>query len=117
MSTVSMRQLAILTNFTCRPARQHALLALSVAMAISACSASSSPDPTAIKGKFDIGSRSLYLECSGSGNPTVVMDAGLGNTHATWQAVVGREQGVANVHLRPGEPWLQRRGAETTNKR
>ena len=63
------------------------MLALSFALVMAACSASSSPDPNEVKGKFDIGGRSLYLECVGAGNPTVVMDAGLGNTHTTWQAV------------------------------
>ena len=45
-------------------------------------------DPNAIDGTFDIGGgRSLYLACSRKGSPTVVMDAGLGNTHETWHAV------------------------------
>lgn len=67
--------------------RERAFLALFVAITLSGCAASSSPDPTAIKGKFDIGGRSLYLECSGTGSPTVVMDAGLGDTHTVWKGV------------------------------
>ena len=63
-------------------------LAIGGALALSACSAAASPDPTAIKGKFDVGGRSLYLECSGSGSPTVVMDSGLGDTHTVWSTVV-----------------------------
>jgi pimeloyl-ACP methyl ester carboxylesterase len=43
--------------------------------------------PGAIQKAFDVGGRSLYLECAGKGSPTVVMDAGLGNTHETWQSV------------------------------
>ncbi len=82
-----MRRRAILTILTLRPVSRQMLLAVSVAVGLSACSASASPDPTAIVGKFNIGDRSLYLECHGSGRPTVVMDAGLGNTHTTWQAV------------------------------
>ncbi len=67
----------------------HRLLALLAvgAIIVSGCSAAATPDPTAIRGKFDIGGRSLYLECSGSGAVTVILDAGLGNTHATWQSV------------------------------
>lgn len=92
-----MRRRAILTMFTLRPVRQQALFAVFVAMALTACSASSSPDLSAIKGKFDIGGRSLYLECSGSGSPTVVMDAGLGNMHTTWQAVAPAVSKLARV--------------------
>jgi len=72
---------------TRRPLAGSLIRAITVVMALSACSASSSPDPIAIAGKFSIGGRSLYLECSGSGSPTIVMDAGIGNTHATWQGV------------------------------
>ncbi|MEO8468365.1 MAG: alpha/beta hydrolase [Chloroflexota bacterium] len=62
-------------------------LTSAVVIILAACSAAPSPDPTSIKGKFDVGGRSLYVECSGSGSPTVVMDAGLGNTHDTWRLV------------------------------
>ncbi len=67
--------------------RTNALLAVVGTMLLCACSAATSPDPNAIKGKFDIGGRLLYIECSGSGTPTVVMDAGLGNSHDTWKSV------------------------------
>jgi pimeloyl-ACP methyl ester carboxylesterase len=63
-------------------------LALTLVVLLAACGASASPDPNAIKGKFDVGGRSLYLECAGAGSPTIVMDAGLGNSHTTWNAVV-----------------------------
>src|ERR1700675_2833812 len=35
----------------------------------------------------DIGPRSLYLDCRGSGTPTVVLEAGSGSDSATWWAV------------------------------
>lgn len=55
---------------------------------VAACSSAAASDPTAISGKFSVSAgRSLYVECHGSGSPTIVMDAGLGNTHATWSAV------------------------------
>lgn len=63
-------------------------LVLTLVPLLAACGASASPDPNAIKGKFDVGGRSLYLECAGVGSPTIVMDAGLGNSHTTWSAVV-----------------------------
>jgi hypothetical protein len=40
-----------------------------------------------ISRRFDIGGRSLYLKCTGSGRPTVVMDAGMANAHDAWNAV------------------------------
>jgi pimeloyl-ACP methyl ester carboxylesterase len=58
-----------------------------LAVLVGACGSSGSADPTAVKGKFDVGGRSLYLTCSGAGSPTVVMDAGLGNSHDTWKSV------------------------------
>jgi pimeloyl-ACP methyl ester carboxylesterase len=61
--------------------------AAAVVIAFAGCSAGATADPSAIKGSFDIGSRSLYLECSGTGTPTIVMDAGLGNDHTTWAKV------------------------------
>jgi pimeloyl-ACP methyl ester carboxylesterase len=65
-------------------------LAMTVALGlvVMSCAASASPDPNAIKGTFDLGGRSLYLECVGVGGATIVMDAGLGNSHTTWAQVV-----------------------------
>jgi pimeloyl-ACP methyl ester carboxylesterase len=37
--------------------------------------------------RVDIGERSLYLDCRGSGSPTVVLEAGSGSDSATWAAV------------------------------
>jgi pimeloyl-ACP methyl ester carboxylesterase len=65
-----------------------AVAAVGVLLVVGACSGAASPDPSAIKGSFDIGGRSLYLECTGTGAPTIVMDAGLGNSHTTWAKVV-----------------------------
>lgn len=48
----------------------------------------SSPSPSATAGQMvDIGGRSLYVECQGSGSPTVVLEAGLNGDHRTWEAV------------------------------
>jgi pimeloyl-ACP methyl ester carboxylesterase len=35
----------------------------------------------------DVGGRSLYLECTGSGSPTVVLQAGLGEASASWARI------------------------------
>jgi pimeloyl-ACP methyl ester carboxylesterase len=46
------------------------------------------PAPPAAQGDFaglvDIGGRRLYLECRGTGSPTVVLEAGYGNRADTW---------------------------------
>jgi pimeloyl-ACP methyl ester carboxylesterase len=36
---------------------------------------------------IDVGGRSLYLECAGSGGPTVVLQAGLGEAASSWGAI------------------------------
>jgi pimeloyl-ACP methyl ester carboxylesterase len=40
-----------------------------------------------IAGYINIGGRSLYLKCAGSGRPTVVMDAGMASGHEAWNSV------------------------------
>jgi pimeloyl-ACP methyl ester carboxylesterase len=62
------------------------MAACAVLGAVSACGGGSL-GPGAIQKAFDVGGRSLYLECAGKGSPTVVMDSGLGNTHETWESV------------------------------
>jgi pimeloyl-ACP methyl ester carboxylesterase len=39
---------------------------------------------------IDIGGRSLYLECSGSGSPTLVLEAGFGGSTDNWRTVLPR---------------------------
>jgi pimeloyl-ACP methyl ester carboxylesterase len=38
--------------------------------------------------RIDIGGRSLYLDCRGEGQPTVVLEAGSGSDSGTWSAVI-----------------------------
>lgn len=48
------------------------------------------PAPYVAAGRqIDIGGRSLYLDCRGSGSPTVVLEAGSGSDSGTWAAVQG----------------------------
>jgi pimeloyl-ACP methyl ester carboxylesterase len=35
----------------------------------------------------DVGGRSLYLECTGSGSPAVILQAGLGNSATAWERI------------------------------
>ena len=46
------------------------------------------PPPYFAQGqRYDVGERSLYLDCRGAGSPTVVLEAGSGSDSATWSAV------------------------------
>jgi pimeloyl-ACP methyl ester carboxylesterase len=46
------------------------------------------PPPYIAQGeRIDIGARSLYLDCRGSGSPTIVLEAGSGSDSGTWSAV------------------------------
>jgi pimeloyl-ACP methyl ester carboxylesterase len=43
------------------------------------------PAPYAAVGqRFEIGGRSLYLDCRGSGTPTIILEAGSGSDSSTW---------------------------------
>jgi pimeloyl-ACP methyl ester carboxylesterase len=77
-----------------RPGLRPALLALAVMVGVGASpiedqttGAPGSPEPV-LEGIFDVGGRSLYLRCQGSGGPVIVLDAGLGNDTSTWDPVV-----------------------------
>jgi pimeloyl-ACP methyl ester carboxylesterase len=76
------------------------LLALVVALALAACSsARGSPPPAAGPGDFagtvSVGGRDLYLECHGSGGPTVVLQSGFGNAADIWSVGAERPPSVA----------------------
>jgi pimeloyl-ACP methyl ester carboxylesterase len=47
------------------------------------------PLPVAvIEGKFDVGGHNLYIECYGEGNPTVILEHGLGTGVNTWYRII-----------------------------
>ena len=55
----------------------------------------------------DVNGHRMHLDCSGAGSPTVVMDAGLGDSSVTW-ALVQREVATftrACSYDRPGYGW------------
>jgi pimeloyl-ACP methyl ester carboxylesterase len=47
----------------------------------------SEPDTTPLAEPVNLGGRSLFLECQGSGSPTVVLEAGLTGDTRTWERV------------------------------
>ena len=71
--------------------------------------------PAVLDGKFDIGGYSLWMQCAGSGSPTVVLDAGLGGGSSFWTSVVPDlvktsrvcvydRAGIELSDVRPGSP-------------
>src|SRR4051812_626004 len=64
------------------------VVAAAVMVGIIGLAASQLWDPSAVRGSFNVGGRSLYLECKGEGSPTVVLEAGSGGDHESWSAVV-----------------------------
>lgn len=71
--------------------------------------------------RYDVGGYSLYLECSGNGSPTVILDAGLGSDHTEWSAVqpmvarFSRVCGWDRAGLGKSDPRPQR-GPVTTDR-
>jgi pimeloyl-ACP methyl ester carboxylesterase len=59
------------------------------------------PDGADFSGLVDIGGRSLYLDCRGSGSPTVILVAGAGNNAEIWDTVALPE-GTIDVAVLPG---------------
>jgi pimeloyl-ACP methyl ester carboxylesterase len=80
-------------RFSARFTRRH-LLAASAAVSATLTvrpSAFAQSAATPVAGEFadlvDIGGRSLYLDCRGSGGPTVILEAGAGNDSRVWDTV------------------------------
>jgi pimeloyl-ACP methyl ester carboxylesterase len=86
---------------------QSLIVALALAMALVGCNSSSGAAPTGSvpevpaattttstpdtgpqEQSIDIDGRSLYVECQGSGSPTVILEAGLTGDHRTWEHVL-----------------------------
>ena len=62
-----------------RLARRHAVCVAAVTSLLIPAIAGSSPT-----GLIDIGGYRLFIDCRGTGSPTVVLDAGLGGSGANW---------------------------------
>jgi pimeloyl-ACP methyl ester carboxylesterase len=72
----------------------HRLVSVAIsALTLALSSASAAEAPPKVDGRFDIGGRSIRLQCWGTGTPTVVVDAGLGTApveDAGWQRIAAR---------------------------
>jgi len=58
---------------------------------------STDAEPDRVDGRVDIGGRSLYLTCRGTGSPTVVLESGLTDLAAPWFAVESAVAGFTRV--------------------
>jgi pimeloyl-ACP methyl ester carboxylesterase len=63
------------------------LLVIALAGASITVLAATSSQPARDGRLVDIGGRSLYLECTGSGSPTVVLEAGAGGSSTAWDHI------------------------------
>jgi pimeloyl-ACP methyl ester carboxylesterase len=63
------------------------LLLIAVAGGLTTVGTALTPRDTASGQLVDVGGRRLYLECSGSGSPAVILQAGLGNSATAWERI------------------------------
>ena len=82
-TTIQLKRLTA----SCINAINRAMLALIVAAVgpMTACGGSSAQGD--VKQRVDIGGRTLYLECRGTGSPTVILEAGLRNRADVWSVL------------------------------
>jgi len=63
--------------------------------AVATASAAPTPTPVPISGRFDAGNgRQLWIECSGAGSPTVVLEAGGDSNSAQWPLYIRKTLSV-----------------------
>jgi pimeloyl-ACP methyl ester carboxylesterase len=77
--------------------------------------AAQTPSPPAPPGRIvDIGGRRLHLNCAGHGSPTVVLDAGLGDSSLAWSLVQPKLATTARVcsYDRAGTAWSHDAGPQ-----
>ena len=60
---------------------------------------------TAAGQMIDVGGHRLYIECTGSGSPTVILQAGLGASSSSWATIAPNGRRVDHgLRLRPRGP-------------
>jgi pimeloyl-ACP methyl ester carboxylesterase len=64
-----------------------ALLLIAVAGGLTTVGAAMTPRAVGSGQLVDVGGRRLYLECTGSGRPAVILQAGLGNSATAWERI------------------------------
>jgi pimeloyl-ACP methyl ester carboxylesterase len=65
-----------------------ALLLIAVAGGLTTVRTAMTPRATGSGQLVDIGGRRLYLECTGSGSPAVILQAGLGGSATAWERIM-----------------------------
>jgi pimeloyl-ACP methyl ester carboxylesterase len=103
MAAMTLRRRGPSDTFRSRMLARSAVLLASVLLAgcgtaPSTASPVASPSPSQIAGLVQIGGgRGLEMFCRGTGQPAVILDAGLGNTADVWDAVETRLSDVTTV--------------------
>jgi pimeloyl-ACP methyl ester carboxylesterase len=70
------------------------VILLIIFLGLTACSRGNSSEVDDI---VNIGTHSLYIRCTGKGNPTVVIDTGVGDTSERWQSIQAQVAQVTRV--------------------
>ena len=73
-----------------------ALLTGAVLVARQPSSAQNSPGPVS-DALVDIGGRRLHVSCAGTGSPTVILEAGMGDSASTWKSIQPAVAAVTRV--------------------
>jgi hypothetical protein len=70
-----------------------------------------------VQGVLDAGGQRQWISCAGSGSPTLVLAAGVGDSHETWHTVIGplREMTRVCTYDRPGVGSSPRRRSMHTD--
>ena len=64
-----------------------ACMALALSSTVLPSAATARPPSEGFERLVDVGGHSLYVNCTGRGGPTVILEAALANTSATWAAI------------------------------
>jgi pimeloyl-ACP methyl ester carboxylesterase len=64
-----------------------ALLLIAIAGGLTTVGTAMTPRAAGSGQLVDVGGRSLYVECTGSGSPAVILQAGLGNSATAWERI------------------------------
>jgi pimeloyl-ACP methyl ester carboxylesterase len=81
------------------PMKHLQAVALALILGLAGCGTEpGSPTSSQIPSPFvDVGGYSLWLECTGQGSPTVILEAGAGNDSGTWHRVMPTISGFTRV--------------------
>jgi pimeloyl-ACP methyl ester carboxylesterase len=81
--------------------RAFVAFTLAFALGLAACGGEPEPSIRTVEGfpgaQVEVSGKPLYFECAGSGSPAIVLEAGLGTTSITWQAIRAQLEKLTRV--------------------